>query len=217
MIEPSHESNSQTAWIIGNGGHAKVVASFLPHHRIRHLVERNAGEDDRLQSDFLADPAPPEPADYFIAIGDNAARQRWFARLKALGITPARCIAPTAWIAPTALLGDGVFVGAGAVIGADARIGDNAIVNNLSLVDHEGVVGEDSQLAPGVILGGQVLVGRRCFLGIRSCVAPRLEIGDDAFVMAGAVVVTPVPPGAKVGGVPATIRPASQSPGTRPG
>lgn len=115
-----------------------------------------------MQSAFFRDP-DPEPADYFIAIGDNAVRRLYFDRLKSIGVTPARCIAPTAWIAPSAELGDGVFVGAGAVIGAEARIADNAIINNLSLVDHDGMIGEDSQLTIGVILGGEVKIGRRCY------------------------------------------------------
>jgi sugar O-acyltransferase (sialic acid O-acetyltransferase NeuD family) len=195
---------NRTAYIIGSGGHSRVVESFLPRRRIRRLVERDAGPDDILQANFFAG-EPDRDGDYFIAIGDNAVRRRYFDRLKAIGITVSSCIAPTAWIAGDAKLGAGIFVGAGAVIGAGASVGDNAMVNNLSLLDHDSVLGPDSQITVGVILGGTVTVGRNCYLAMRSCVAPGLAIGDDAFVMAGAVVVKPVPAGAKVGGVPARI------------
>jgi serine acetyltransferase len=42
-----------------------------------------------------------------------------------------------------------------------------------------------------------------------SCLISRVDVGDDVFVMAGAVIVKPVPDGARVGGVPASIRPAA--------
>jgi sugar O-acyltransferase (sialic acid O-acetyltransferase NeuD family) len=157
-----------------------------------------------LQSVFFAGPPDPD-GDYFIAIGDNGVRRHYFDRVKRIGITPASCIAPTAWIAATARLGEGVFVGAGAVIGAGAILADNAMVNNLSLVDHDSVVGEDTQVTVGCMVGAELKIGRRCFFGMKSCVISRLEIGDDVFVRAGAVVVKSVPSGARVAGVPARI------------
>jgi UDP-perosamine 4-acetyltransferase len=192
-----------------------VIASFLPHARIRHLVERDPGPDDLLQGDFFASD-PDRDADYFIAIGDNRIRRSYFDRLTAIGITPASCIAPTAWIAATAILGKGIFVGAGAVVGAGARICDNAMLNNLSLLDHDSVLGEDSQVTVGVMVGAELRIGRGCFLGMKSCIVSRVNVGDEAFIMAGAIVVKPVPAGAKVGGVPARIMTAPlASPGDR--
>lgn len=202
------ELGSRRAFIIGNGGQARVIASFLPHRPIRFLVERDPGPDDILQSDYFAGP-PDREADHFIGIGDDRIRRSYFDRLQAMGVTPARCIAPTAWIAATARLGEGVFIGAGAVIGAGAQVGDNAMVNNLSLLDHDSVLGEDSQVTVGVMLGAELRIGRNCFFGMKSAVISRLEVGDGAFVMAGAVVVRSVPAGARVGGVPARIMPAA--------
>lgn len=206
--------SDRTAYIVGGGGHCRAVESFLPGRRIRRLVERDPGPSEILQSDFFAGP-PDMEADYFIAIGDNRIRRLYFDRLEAMGITPSTLVAPTAWIAPDAELGAGLFIGAGAVIGAGARIGDNAVVNNLSVVDHDSVVGADSQLTLGVMVAGGVTIGRGCYLGMGSCVAQGLTIGDFAFLMAGAVVVKPVPAGAKMGGVPARIVSEAPSPAGR--
>lgn len=199
---------SRRAFLIGKGGQARVLASFLPHAEIRHLVEGDPGPGDVLQSAYFAG-EPDREADHFIAIGDNRIRRLYFDRLTALGVTPASCIAPTAWIASTARLGRGVFIGAGAVIGAGASIGDNGMVNNLSLVDHDSEVGEDSQITVGCMIGAELRIGRRCFFGMSSCLISRVDVGDDVFVMAGAVIVKPVPSGVRVGGVPASIRPAA--------
>ena len=196
--------SGRTAYIFGKGGHAHVIRSLIPHERVRFLVDGEAQGDDLRQDDFFAGAADPE-GDYFLGIGDNEARRAYFDRLKAMGLEVARCIAPTAWVAPGAELGEGVFIGPGAAVCARTRIGDNAIVNTLSSVDHDCVVGEDSQLTPGVTLGSHLRIGRGCFFGMKSCVIPRLEIGDGASVMAGALVVRPAPAGVMLGGVPARI------------
>ena len=196
--------SARTAIIVGKGGHAHVIASFLAHDEIRFMVPADPQGSDLLQSDFLA-AGPDRDADYFIGIGDNAARRGWFDRLAALGVAPSTCIAPSAWVAADARLGAGVFVGAGAIVSARARIGDNVILNTLASVDHDCEIGEDSQFTPGVTLGAEIRIGRACFFGMRACVIPRLTIGDGVVAMAGALVVRSAPDGVLLGGAPARV------------
>jgi sugar O-acyltransferase (sialic acid O-acetyltransferase NeuD family) len=196
--------SERTAYIIGSGGHAHVIRSLLPHSRVRFLVDRDPAPDDIFQEDFFAD-LPPGDADYFIGIGDNAARRRYFDRLKRAGLRVSSCIAPNAWIASDAAIGEGVFIGAGAMICSRSRLADNIIVNTLAAVDHDCTIGSDTQLAPGVILGGRIRIGRGAFLGLRCSVLPGLEIGDGAIIMAGALVTRNVAGGTRVGGLPARI------------
>lgn len=200
----------RTAYIVGSGGHAHVIRSLLPHARIRLLVDRDPGPDDLMQEAFLSSPDPE--GDYFVGIGDNEVRRRYFDRLRDAGLRLPPCIAPTAWVASDATVGPGTFVGSGAILGARSRIGAGAIANTQASIEHDCSVGDGSQLAPGVTLGGGVTIGRFCFLGMRACVLPRLKIGDGAFVMAGAMVVRPVGPGTRVGGSPARIRKVAGAP-----
>ena len=196
--------SERVAIIVGNGGQAHVIASLLPHRRIRFLVEREPGPDDILQADYFAGSPDPD-ADHYIGIGDNDLRRACFDRLKSLGLTIASCIAPTAWCARDALLGEGVFLGAGAVVGARTRIGDNVIVNTLSSVDHDCDIGADTQLTPGVSLGSHLAIGHSCYFGMKSCLVPRLTLGDRVTVMAGSLVVRSAPDGVMLGGSPARI------------
>lgn len=194
------------ALIFGKGGHAHVIRSLLPHAECRFVVDRDPAPGDLLQADFFAnDGAPADGCDLFIGIGDDRARRLYFDRLKALGLDIATCIAPTAWLAPGATLGEGVFLGPAATICARSHIGDNVIVNTHSSIDHDCAIGADTQITPGTTLGSHLLVGRGCYFGMKSCVLPRLEIGDGVQVMAGALVVRSAPAGVMLGGSPARV------------
>jgi acetyltransferase-like isoleucine patch superfamily enzyme len=81
------------------------------------------------------------------------------------------------------------------------------------------VVEDDVFIAPGALLTNDPTAGRRpegmelrgatlrrgCRIGAGAVLLPGVEVGEEAFVAAGAVVTTDVPPGALVMGVPARV------------
>lgn len=193
------------ACIFGSGGHARVIASIIGG-RPTFLVEGpEKKEGEALQTDFFDHPDEFADCEIYIGIGDNAARRRYFERLKACGLSLANCIARNTFIAPNSQLGEGVVICPGSVVGSGARIGDNTIINSLSSVDHDCVLGDHSQVTAGVTFGGTVIVGTNCFFGIKSAVIPNKTIGDNVSVMAGSLIVRDVPSNVTVGGSPARI------------
>ena len=100
-------------------------------------------------------------------------------------------------IHPGARIGSGLFIdhGMGVVIGETAEIGD------------------DCHLLQGVTLGGTSLhrtkrhptLGNRVTVGAGAKLIGAVEIGDNARIGAGSVVVTNVPPNATVVGVPGHV------------
>ena len=99
----------------------------------------------------------------------------------------------SARIAGTALI-DRTYP-AGVHIAARAVIGDEAVV-----LTHD--------VTRGVFL--HTHIGEGATLGPRAIVLPGLTVGDGAKVLAGAVVVKDVPPGAIVGGNPARVLTAEE-------
>ncbi len=138
-----------------------------------------------------------------VALGDNAARERAGDRLLALGFLLPAVVHPSALVSPSAQIGDGAAILARAVVGTSTLVGALAIMNTAAVADHDGRIGRAAHLAPGCALAGNVAVGDRALVGVGSAVRPGTRIGADAVVGAGAAVVSDVPSGVTVVGVPA--------------
>jgi len=202
--------------IVGAGGHAKVCIELLraAGTPVACCIGGDDSDDRCLglevhKGDIHLERLRGMGYDLaFIAIGSNAVRQRLGRIARTLGYRLVNAISPNATISPTARLGEGIAVMAGAVVNACTTIGDLAIINTLASVDHDGEIGEASHIAPHCGLAGNVSVSERAFLGIGSKVIPGISIGADVVAGAGSVIVSNVPPGARIAGVPA--RPISK-------
>jgi UDP-2-acetamido-3-amino-2,3-dideoxy-glucuronate N-acetyltransferase len=115
------------------------------------------------------------------------------------------------------VIGAGSVIGRGSAIdndvtiGAGVRIQTNCYVTGFTVIDDHAFVGpgvitaNDNTMArhpAGVPLSGPRL-GRACRIGAGAVLCPGVQIGPEAFVAAGSVVVADVPPRAVVMGVPA--------------
>jgi UDP-2-acetamido-3-amino-2,3-dideoxy-glucuronate N-acetyltransferase len=115
-------------------------------------------------------------------------------------------------------IGDGCVVGRGASVENDVRIGARVRLQTGAYVTAWSVVEDDVFVAPGVVLTNDPTAGRRrgeelrgavlrraCRIGGGAVLLPGVEVGEEAFVGAGSVVTSDVPPRAVVLGVPARV------------
>lgn len=200
-------------YLIGSGGHARVVVDTLEALGRGDLVVLD-GDESQAGSTLLGHPVAHEPevlenleqeSEFFVAIGDARARRRITEQWLAAGHRPATVIHPGAIVSPHARLGAGTCVLAGAVIQAGAVVGSSSIINTLASADHDCEVGDYAHLAPRSALAGQVRVGPECWIGLGAVVREGITIGARTLVGAGAVVVRDLPADVEAYGVPAQV------------
>lgn len=96
-----------------------------------------------------------------------------------------------------------------------ARIGRGIFLDHATglVVGETAVIGDDVSLLQDITLGGtgkdtgdrHPKIGRGVMIGAGAKILGNIEIGEQARIAAGSVVLTPVPPGATAAGVPARI------------
>lgn len=205
MLATSKDTPSDGIYVIGAGGHAKVVIDTLQAAGRQVLAVFD--DDSRRRGESLLGvpilgPISEIPArgQAVIAIGDNGTRRRLAETLQLCWVT---VVHPAAIVAASAIVDEGAVIFAGAVVQPDARIGRHVVINTSASIDHDCRIEPFAHVAPGCCLAGNVTVGSETLLGIGSRVVPNVTIGERVVVGAGGVVIRSVESGVTVVGVPA--------------
>jgi acetyltransferase-like isoleucine patch superfamily enzyme len=116
-------------------------------------------------------------------------------------------------IGEQSVLGRGSLVDNDVALGVRVRVQSNVYLTAFTLVEDDVFIGpgvitsNDDAMgrhAPGVQLQGAVL-RRACRIGAGAVLTPGVEVGEEAFVAAGALLTRDVPPRAVVMGAPARV------------
>lgn len=214
-------SSAKKLWIIGAGGHGKVVTDLARACGYTPIgaVDLDPGSIDRVaepggtrvrasQAKFLAHverhATLPALADaVVVAVGDN--RTRLGIHYALASVQRPVLIHPGAIVSPSCVIGSGSVVFAGAVIHAAAVLGEAVIINTRAVVEHDCQLADGVHVSPGAVLCGGVTAEAGVWIGAGSIIIPGVRIGAGATVGAGAVILADVPAGATVVGNPGRI------------
>ncbi|NLU26610.1 MAG: acetyltransferase [Hungateiclostridium thermocellum] len=196
--------------IIGASGHGKVVADIaVKMNKWQSIVFVDDDESIKMCMDIpvigKTDDALKykDEADFFVAVGNNATRERIQTKLEHEGASIATLVHPDAVIGYQVSVGIGTVIMAGAVINSSSTIGKGCIINTNSSVDHDCILEDYVHVSPGAILAGTVKVGKGSWIGIGSVISNNINICAGCMLGAGAVVIKDITePGTYVG-VPA--------------
>jgi UDP-2-acetamido-3-amino-2,3-dideoxy-glucuronate N-acetyltransferase len=126
-------------------------------------------------------------------------------------------IGDQAQVRERSVVGAGSVIGRGTGVESDVRVGTGVRIQSNCFLAAHSVVEDDVFIGPGVITTNDDTAGRRppgeplrapvlrraCRIGGGAVLRPGVEVGEEAFVAAGAVVTADVPSRAIVMGVPA--------------
>ena len=180
--------------LIGAGGFGRAVlehASFL--YDCAFLDDGNAKIIDGVQViGKTADMASffPEYKLLLVTIGNNALREKLYARAAAIGYTFPNLIHPSAYISPHATLGYGVIILNNAVVQNGAKVGSGTILNPGVEAHHDSTIGDYCLIYTNSAIRSLTHVGNRVWIGSTVTVSTSATVPDDTVIPDGAVYKT---------------------------
>ena len=201
-------------YIIGAGGHGKVVADLS---RLLNIYENILFLDDNKEvGSYVMDFKIENKVDYefieklnieenifFVAVGDPKVRKKIQNKLLNLDKNIATLIHPLTSISSSSEIGIGTVICAGAILGPNSIIGVGSIMNHSSTVDHDCIVGEYTHIAPHSSICGNVTFGELSQLGTGARVIEGKNVGRNSIIAAGSVVISDIPDNILAKGIPA--------------
>jgi sugar O-acyltransferase (sialic acid O-acetyltransferase NeuD family) len=184
--------------MLGAGGHARVLSSFLESQskNVHLYVATDKPSFSNAswieESNFNSQDFPPSLYDLVNGVGSvdiPNIRSKLFKKYKLLGYNFLSVIHEKCLIEAGVCLGEGVQLMLGCILQSGVRLGDNVIVNSGAILDHDVSVGHHSHIAPGVTISGNVKIGDFCHIGTGAVIIQGCEIGNETLVGAGAVVL----------------------------
>ncbi len=202
-------------YLVGAGGCGREVLNMIldmhaaqgPKWNIRGFLDDT---DDPLKDKACDYPVvgtikdySPRPNDVLLmCIASPQAKRQLVPMLKARGAVFDSFISPWAYMGRHNEVGEGAVIYGDFGMSVNVRVGCFATLLGCSF-GHDVTVGDFCTISANCGLLGYVKVGDGVFMGDSVRVAPHVEIGNDAYVCIGSVVVKNVKAGEKVFGNPA--------------
>jgi UDP-2-acetamido-3-amino-2,3-dideoxy-glucuronate N-acetyltransferase len=174
------------------------------------------GKPPKLSAHSSASREVPPP----LALGDGVVVGAGAIVLAGARVGDGAIVGDQSFVRERAVVGPGTVVGRGSAVDNDVTIGARVRLQTNVYVTAFSEIEDDVFLGPGVCLTNDHTMSRHgpdyelrgarlrraCRVGGAAVLLPGVEIGEEAFVAAGAVVTRDVPARAVVMGVPATVR-----------
>lgn len=205
--------------IIGAKGFAKEVLEILIQNGDSKDVcfydDISIDSPEKLYYKYNVLKSENEARDYFInvdnrftiGIGNPELRYKMFEKFNKLGGKFTTIISKKTTIGSFAVeIGEGCIIMPGVIISNNVKIERGTMVYYNSIITHDVKIGEFCEISPSVNLLGGSTIGNKSHIATASVIFPRVSIGSNVVVAAGAIVNNDVPNNVLVAGIPAIIK-----------
>ena len=202
MVDKAKYS-SDTIYLYGAGGHAKVIFDILKSNGITilEIFDDNPEIDSFMEIPvFHAGICSP----LIISIGDNRTRKA-IAEKFVDDVFYSFVSDKSALISDCAFIDKGTVVMQGVIIQSSVKIGKHCIINTGASIDHDCRIQNYVHIAPGCTLCGDVQIGEGSFVGAGTVIIPGIRIGQWSVIGAGSVVTRDIPDNVVACGSPCKI------------
>lgn len=193
--------------IVGVGGfgrEAYYMAKLIGKWKIKGYLGNFGDDPHRFKIDLpllgvIEDYIPKDNEVFVIGVADPKKKEKFITILKSKGAEFVSLIHPLARINETATIGEGCVIGGSTSVGDCSHIGNYVHLAG-SMIGQDVEIG-DFSTTTGFTNVPTAKIGKRVFLGSHSVILN--NVGDDAYVCAGSIVMSKVKAGTKVFGNPA--------------
>ncbi len=145
-----------------------------------------------------------EKVEFLCAVGDVDLKREFVKRIGPDG-NFFSVVAPVVHMSEFVYIGEGTLICTGSIITTQVVIENHVIVNIDSTIGHDVVIENYVNISPGVHISGFCVLKEGCNIGLGANMLPRVTIGKNSIVGAGATVTKDVPDNVVVVGVPAKV------------
>jgi sugar O-acyltransferase (sialic acid O-acetyltransferase NeuD family) len=188
--------------VVGAGEQAAIACEYFTHdsaETVSGFAVEGAYLDRRelyglpvVALEEIESHFPAERHRAFVAVSStklNRVRTRLYEQVKQRGYSFATYVSSRAFVWHNVEIGENSMVFENNVLQHQVEVGDNAVLWSGNHVGHQTHIEDHCFITSHVVISGFCEVGRSSFMGVNSCVADNVKIGDDCVVGAGAVVV----------------------------
>lgn len=198
--------------VVGASGHAKEVFDSCQNTENLFFFDNVSSFDKPvlferkiIQSfDELLDIETQK--EFILGLGGVLHRYNLYQKFVNFGFSPQSIIAKNAQVSDSANLGEGLNIMSFVFIGPDSKIGKGSLINVQASVHHDVEIGDFVEVSPGAKILGNSTIGAFSTIGTNATILPKIKIGKNVIVAAGAVVTKDIPDNCLVAGVPAQIK-----------
>lgn len=200
---------SKPIYVLGAGGHAKVVIDALLSQGVRPtgIVDPIARPGqvvlgvEVVGGDEVLEAFAPDTILLANGVGatpKSRVNTKLFEIWTRKGYQFTDILHSSAIISPYTVRQEGAQIMAGTVLQAEAVIGAGSVINTGARIDHDCIIGQHCFVAPSVTLCGGVKIGERTFIGAGAVLLPGVNVGHNVLIAANVVVDSDIADGSYV-------------------